>query len=163
MPHSVDRRKERTHHKSWKELSIGSGHSGENSQQPITLTLLTGSPATHTHRSLSRHTCTAARSPSLNMSGVRKNEATKCFEQLWGNDSHAWNHDQGMVAAGVYALLQETTTITESNLMSRIDTLVNQNPEACAAERASGSSRSVLTTNLRLPLYLGERTDVCCL
>ena len=95
------------------------------------------------------------------MSDVRKNEAAKRFEQLWGGDSHAWSHDQRMLAEGVHVLLQKTTTITESNLRSRIDTLINQNPEACAAERTSGSSRSALTTQLRLPLYLRERTDIC--
>jgi hypothetical protein len=95
------------------------------------------------------------------MSDSRRDEATKCFAQLWGGDSNTWNHDQRMVAAGVYKLFLETTTITESDLMNRIDTLVNQNPETCAAERTSSNPGSVLTTQLSLSLYLKERANLC--
>ena len=95
------------------------------------------------------------------MSDSRREEATKRFAQLWGDDSNKWDHAQRMVATGLYKLFLVTTTITESDLMNRIDTLVNQNPEACATVRKSSNPRSVLTTQLSLSLYLGERADIC--
>jgi hypothetical protein len=79
------------------------------------------------------------------MSGVHKNEATNLFASLWGDDSQGWNHDQRVMAAEIYELYLATTSITESDLIKRINSLATKNPEACAAVRTSSNSRSVLS------------------
>lgn len=78
------------------------------------------------------------------MSGVRRNEATNLFASLWGDDLQGWNHDQRVMAAEIYELYLATTSITESDLIKRVNSLATKNPEACAAERTSSNSRSIL-------------------
>jgi hypothetical protein len=68
------------------------------------------------------------------MSNSRSDEVKKHFVQLWRGDSNQWNHDQRMVAAGVYELFLETTTITDSDLRMRIDKLITARPEAYSVE-----------------------------
>lgn len=70
------------------------------------------------------------------------------FASLWGYDSQEWNQDQRTMGAGIYELFLETTTITERDLVQRINSLADRNPKACGADGndlAPSTSRSVLS------------------
>jgi len=87
------------------------------------------------------------------MSG-RRNEVTELLETLWGSNTQAWNNAQHKVADAVNNLFLETTTVTENDLMQRINKLVTQNFEAYGADESEdeempGNIRSVLDRNLR--------------
>lgn len=83
------------------------------------------------------------------MSDSRRNEATKRFASLWGGDSNEWSHDQHMVAAEVYELLLKTTTITESDLRTRIHKLLNARPKAYSIDE-SGKTPSGIRSAFNL-------------
>lgn len=98
------------------------------------------------------NTHTSARISTHSMSVTCRDEAIALFAPLWANDSPRWNQGQLKVAAGVYELFSEITTITHIDLMKRIDQILTANPRAYKAdkeEKTSTGSRSGL-----LPCYL---------
>ena len=64
------------------------------------------------------------------MSDAPGSRVTETFAALFGSDPQRWNHDQHKVAARVDELLLESSIITESDLMKRINQLVTDNPGA---------------------------------
>jgi hypothetical protein len=76
------------------------------------------------------------------MSVTCRDEAIALFAPLWANDSPRWNRNQVKVAASVYELFSEITTITHSDLMKRIDKILTANPKAYKAEKKEKTSTS---------------------
>ena len=74
------------------------------------------------------------------MDEVRRDQAADIFASLWGKNMQEWNRSQHTVAAEVHKLFLETTTITESNLVKRVNRIIAENPEACGT---NGNGESV--------------------